>query len=83
MANKILRTPIFDKYYKLYKKKFKSLPDDLKELESQLLINPTIGDNLGNGLYKIRLAVKSKGKGKSGGFRVITYHLNEADGENI
>ena len=28
---------------------------------------------LDNKVYKVRLASKSKGKGKSGGFRVITY----------
>lgn len=35
--------------------------------------NPELGNDLGAGLYKIRLAVKSKGKGKSGRFRIITY----------
>jgi hypothetical protein len=34
--------------------------------------NPTIGTPLGGGVYKIRLAIQSKGKGKSGGARVIT-----------
>lgn len=28
-------------------------------------------------IYKIRLAIKSKGKGKSGGARVITYVLTD------
>jgi len=37
------------------------------------LENPELGNDLGAGLYKIRLAVKSKGKGKSGGFGIITY----------
>ncbi|RLD43480.1 MAG: hypothetical protein DRI86_09900 [Bacteroidetes bacterium] len=35
--------------------------------------NPRTGDFLGNDVYKIRLAIKSKGKGKSGGARVITH----------
>lgn len=34
--------------------------------------NPTQGTPLGNDCYKIRLAIKSKGKGKSGGARIIT-----------
>jgi len=34
--------------------------------------NPFQGDGLGNGLYKVRVAIKSKGRGKSGGARVIT-----------
>ena len=29
--------------------------------------------DIGSGIFKIRLANKSKGAGKSGGFRVITY----------
>jgi hypothetical protein len=32
---------------------------------------------LGNNTYKIRVAIKSKGKGKSGGSRVITYVVSE------
>ncbi len=37
-----------------------------------LLENPYEGDSLGNNCYKVRLAITSKGKGKSGGARVIT-----------
>jgi hypothetical protein len=32
---------------------------------------------MGNNTYKIRLSVKSKGKGKSGGARVISYLVTE------
>ena len=39
--------------------------------------NPTIGTSLGNNVYKIRVAIKSKGTGKSGGARVITYIVTE------
>lgn len=49
------------------------MPDDLALLEKSLIANPKQGADLGGGLYKIRLAVKSKGKGKSGGYRIITY----------
>ena len=34
--------------------------------------NPFIGTSLGKNFYKIRLSIRSKGKGKSGGARVIT-----------
>jgi hypothetical protein len=73
MEIKIIYSPIFIKKAKQLKKKHLSLINDLSELESQLLENPRIGADLGNGIFKIRLAVKSKGKGKSGGYRVITY----------
>lgn len=79
MANKIKYTGIFEKYFKRYSKKYRSLSDDLQQLEKQLIENPTLGIYLGDGLYKIRLAVESKNKGKSGGFRVITYFILDND----
>ena len=45
----------------------------MQELSSILQDNPTAGISLGNSTYKIRIAIKSKGSGKSGGARVITY----------
>jgi len=49
------------------------LVGELRELEDCLRANPTKGTSLGRSCYKIRLSIKSKGKGKSGGARVITY----------
>jgi mRNA-degrading endonuclease RelE of RelBE toxin-antitoxin system len=65
-------TPEFEKQLKRLSKKHKSLPKDLAALVKELMENPTIGTHLGNNCYKIRLAISSKGKGKSGGARVIT-----------
>lgn len=73
MDNKIVYSAVFIKKAKVYKKKYPSLVDDLYGLEKILLEKPGQGVDLGSGLYKIRLAIKSKGKGKSGGFRIITY----------
>jgi len=53
-------------------KKYPSLQKDLLNLESELLTNPTQGTSLGHNAYKIRLKISSKGKGKSGGARVIS-----------
>lgn len=36
-------------------------------------MDPYQGDKIGENTYKVRLAIKSKGKGKNGGARVITY----------
>ena len=58
-------------------KKYVSLKGELEDLGKELSKNPEIGDPLGNNLYKIRLAIASKGKGKSGGARVITYLKTE------
>jgi mRNA-degrading endonuclease RelE of RelBE toxin-antitoxin system len=47
------------------------------ELFEELVENPYLGTSLGDNRYKVRVAVKSKGKGKSGGVRVITYLITE------
>ena len=83
MANKVFYTSIFEKYYKKYSKKYRTLKDEILVLEQQLLKQPTLGTELGGGLYKIRLASKSKNTGKSGGFRVITYLVTEENNEKI
>ena len=79
MKNKVIATPYFASRFKKFSKKFISLEKEIKILENQLLENPESGENLGAGLYKIRLASESKGKGKSGGFRVITYLMRETE----
>jgi hypothetical protein len=55
-------------------KKYASLADEIEELAEKLHQNPDMGTPIGHSCYKIRLAIKSKGKGKSGGARVITYY---------
>lgn len=77
MANRVKPTIVFKQDFKQYSKKYKSLPSDIKKLIESLEQSPRQGTDLGRGLYKIRLAVDSKGKGKSGGFRVITYLITE------
>lgn len=54
-------------------KKFPSLKQELLHLEDTLQNNPTLGTKLAKNCYKIRLAIASKNKGKSGGARVITH----------
>jgi len=69
----VIYTPEFEKELKRLCKKYRSLPKDLATLVGELKVNPESGTPLGNNCYKIRLAVSSKGKGKSGGARVITF----------
>ncbi len=69
---KILPTAQFKKELKSLSKKYLSIIEDMEGLAAQLMIDPIVGEPLGNGFYKIRLAITSKGKGKSGGARVIT-----------
>ena len=63
----------FKKEAKRLSKKYPSLKIELSELFEQLEENPTIGTPLGNDIYKIRLAIVSKNKGKSGGARVLSF----------
>lgn len=65
-------TPEFLKSAKILSKRYRSFADDLNALIDIILENPKAGDDLGNGIRKLRRAIKSKGKGKSGGARVIT-----------
>lgn len=69
----------FRKEAKKLIKKYPSLKNGLAALGDQLSDNPTMGTALGNNCYKIRLAIASKGKGKSGGARIITYFYMAQD----
>ncbi|MEZ0485465.1 type II toxin-antitoxin system RelE/ParE family toxin [Fibrella aquatica] len=62
----------FQRQAKRLVKKYPSLKSELSTLIEQLQNEPEQGTPLGNGCYKIRLAIASKNKGKSGGARVIT-----------
>lgn len=66
----------FRKGVKRLAKKYRSLPDDLLELQKRLMDNPYDGVDLGSGVRKVRMRIGSKGKVKSGGARVITYNLS-------
>jgi mRNA-degrading endonuclease RelE of RelBE toxin-antitoxin system len=73
----IIPAQSFERNAKPLLKKYPSLRDELFELGEQLAQNPMQGTPLGKSCYKIRLAIKSKGKGKSGGARVVTYVVTE------
>jgi hypothetical protein len=73
MNYNISSIPLFDKQVKRLAKKYPSLKHDLVQLVEKLSAEPKQGKALGNNFYKVRLAIASKGKGKSGSARVITY----------
>ena len=72
MSYSILPTHKFEKELKRLLKKFPSLKKEYKELIEEITRNPEAGTFIGSNCYKIRIAIESKGKGKSGGARVIT-----------
>lgn len=63
----------FDKQLKRLVKKYPSLKAEFTVLIQQLSDNPVLGTSIGNDCYKIRVSIASKGKGKSGGARVISF----------
>lgn len=73
MNFKIEATKYFRKNLKILSKRHRSMKDDFEEFAKSLQVNPFQGDELSPGIRKIRMAITSKGRGKSGGARVITY----------
>jgi len=73
MSFNVIPTDKFKKEAKKLIKKYPSLKAELVELNLTLSNEPASGKSLGNNTYKIRIAIRSKGAGKSGGARVITY----------
>ncbi len=73
MSYKITTIPSFDKELKSLLKKHRSIKNDLALLGAELLVNPKLGVEILENCFKIRMVISSKGKGKSGGARIITY----------
>ncbi len=72
MSFNIYTTEFFDKELKNLSKKYPSVKNDYKALVDSLKEEPKQGQALGKDCYKIRMAITSKSKGKSGGSRVIS-----------
>lgn len=72
MSYKVKTISVFEKQAKKLIKKYPSLKKELLELVKELKRNPSQGIALGKNCFKIRIAISSKGKGKSGGGRIIT-----------
>lgn len=73
MSFKIIPTPLFEKELKHLAKKYPSVKKDFAGLIEKLQDDPRMGTPIGNDCYKIRMAIRSKSQGKSGGARIITH----------
>jgi hypothetical protein len=73
MEYKIAPIPHFKKEAKRLIKKYASLKFELEELFAKIAKEPALGISLGNNVFKIRIAISSKGGGKSGGGRIIAH----------
>ncbi|MBO4402140.1 MAG: addiction module toxin RelE [Bacteroidales bacterium] len=71
--------PEFERRAKALAKKYKSFVSDYEIFLDELENNPFGGESLGHNTYKYRMSIASKGKGKSGGARVITYNVQQTD----
>ncbi len=72
MSYSVKSIDVFERQAKKLFKKYASLKNELLDLVAQLKENPDLGTPIGKNCYKIRLAIASKNKGKSGGARIIT-----------
>lgn len=72
MSSKVIAISAFERQIKKLSKKYPSLKFEYLNLVQSLEVNPNQGTPIGRKCFKIRLAIASKGKGKSGGARIIT-----------
>lgn len=79
MSFRVVTIPPFDRQLKRLARKYQSIKTDLAELGEQLTKTPTMGTHIGQDCYKIRMAISSKGKGKSSGARIITHVYVDGD----
>lgn len=77
MSYNLVATLDFQRDFKFLAKKYPSIKSDIQSVFDSLRINPIQGSPLGKNSFKIRFAIRSKGKGKSGGRRLITYFFVE------
>ena len=75
MTYQIRSTPMFDRQFKALYKKYPSLKSDVAKLFVEIQNNPKIGTLLFDDVYKVRMSITSKNKGKSGGARVIYFNM--------
>lgn len=76
----VVATRPFIRCAKAIAKQCRSFNADYQKLVEELSSNPSVGVDLGNGYRKVRMAIASKRKGKSGGARVITLDMLERNG---
>ena len=79
MSYKVIPTEYLKQQVLELKKNYPNIRRDLKELSGILKLNPKSGKSLGKKVYKIRLKSSDISKGKRGGYRIITYVIDEQE----
>ena len=77
MNYRIIPSDEFKKNVKTLKKNYRNIKHDIELLAEELLKNPFIGTSLGNNTYKVRIKNSDNNKGKSAGYRIITYIVDK------
>ncbi|MCD8297718.1 MAG: addiction module toxin RelE [Prevotella sp.] len=62
-------------------KRYRVIADDYEAFLESIKENPLQGTEIAPNIHKIRMAITAKGRGKSGGARVITYNAIVAENE--
>ena len=75
--------PEFERRAKILAKKYKSFQKDYRDFLDSLEETPFQGVSLGGGVYKTRMQITSKGKGKSGGARVLNYVVKKVEPHKV
>ena len=73
MEYNVVLHEIFSKEFKSLLKKYPSLKQDVQAIIDNIENELALAIDLGDGFKKIRINIKSKGKGSSGGGRIISY----------
>ena len=73
----------FKRQFKRLLKKYPSLTNDFIVFKQSLVDNPFQGVDMGSNIRKLRMAISSKGKGKSGGARIITFNVIQHEDEFV
>lgn len=71
----IRTTKDFDRAYRKLCKHYRSLPDDFRSFIHELETQAIEGKEVIEHVFKYRIAISSKGKGKAGGGRILTYEI--------
>ena len=81
MSLEFIPSDYFATELKRLAKRYRGLADDYEDFLNSLKENPLQGTEIAPNIRKIRMPITAKGRGKSGGARVITYNAIVAEQE--
>ena len=70
---KVIKSDLFYKSIKKLQKKYRNINSDIDNFLKNIKNHNDLGISLGGGIYKVRLTNSDVSRGKSGGYRLLTY----------